>query len=148
VDVDRSAPAVASGSIEIEAPPEVVWDVLTNIEAWPSWNPEVRTATVDGELRPYATFRWKAGPGTITSTIQELDPPNRITWRGSTVGIRAIHVYRLEAGPSGTSVVSEESWAGLPVRLLRGFLGRQLQKSTDAGLQHLKREAERRSSGP
>lgn len=146
MDVDRSAPAVASGSTEIGAPPEVVWDVLTNIEAWPSWNPEVRTAAVDGELGPGATFRWKAGPGTITSTIQELDPPNRITWRGSTVGIKAIHVYRLEASASGTSIVSEESWTGLPVRLLRGLLRRQLQKSTDAGLQRLKREAERRSS--
>lgn len=146
MDVDRSAPAVASGSIEIEVAPEVVWDVLTNIEAWPSWNPGVRTAALDGELTRGATFRWEAGPGTITSTIQELDPPNRITWRGSTVGIKAIHVYRLEASASGTSVVSEESWAGLPVRLLRGIFRKQLQKNTDAGLRHLKHEAERRSS--
>jgi hypothetical protein len=147
VDVDGSAPAVASGSIEIEAAPEVVWDVLTTIGDWPSWNPDVRTAALDGDLAPGTTFRWKAGPGTITSTIQELDPPHRITWTGRTVGIKAIHVYRLEAGATGTSVVSEESWAGLPVRLLRGFLRKQLQRSTDTGLQHLKREAERRSAG-
>lgn len=146
MDVDRSAPAAASGSIGIEAAPEVVWDVLTNIEAWPSWNPGVRTAVLDGQLVPGATFRWKAGPGTITSMIQELDPPNRITWRGSTVGIKALHVYRIEASTSGTSVVSEEWWAGLPVRLLRGLLRKQLQKSTDAWLRHLKREAECRSS--
>lgn len=148
MDVDRSAPAVASGSIEIEAAPEVVWDLLTTVEAWPSWNPDIRTAELDGDLAPGATFRWKAGPGTITSTIQELDPPHRITWKGRTFGIKAIHVHRLDPSTTGTRVVSEESWAGLPVRLLRGSLRKQLRKSTDAGLQHLKREAERRSAGP
>jgi hypothetical protein len=33
--VNESAPAVAVGEIEVDAEPEVVWDVMAGIEAWP-----------------------------------------------------------------------------------------------------------------
>jgi hypothetical protein len=38
----------------------------------------------------------ESGPGTITSTIREIDAPRRIAWTGKTFGINATHVYRLE----------------------------------------------------
>ena len=145
MDIDRSAPAVARAETEVSAPPESVWKLVAGIDGWPGWNPDVKSAALQGDLAPGSTFRWKTGPGTIVSTLREVDPPREIAWTGKTMGIAAVHVYRLEPREGGTHVVSEESWAGIPVRLLPGRLGKLLQDSLEAGLSHVKAAAERPS---
>jgi uncharacterized protein YndB with AHSA1/START domain len=146
MDINASAPAVARGEIEVAAAPEIVWRVLTDIANWPSWNPDVKSATLEGLLAAGTQFRWKAGPGTITSTLQNVEPPRRIDWTGSTFGIKAIHVHQLEQRGSTTLVRSAESWDGLVARLLRGAMTKRLQEALDSGLRHLKSEAERQAT--
>jgi hypothetical protein len=148
VEIDSTAPAVARGEIDIAAGPEVVWSVLADIDGWPRWNASIASAKLEGELAPGSTFRWKAGPGTITSTLGHVDPPRELGWAGKTFGIKAVHVYRLEQRGDSTHVTSEESWDGLPVRLLRGRMQKTLQKALDEGLPRLKAVAERRAGGP
>ncbi len=143
MEINPRAPAVARGEIEVAASVETVWRVLTEIAGWPTWNPDVTSATLDGSLAPGTKFSWKAGPGTITSTLQSVEPPHRIAWTGATFGIKAIHVHQLEEQIGRTLVRSEESWDGLFVRLLRGSMTKTLQKAIDSGLRHLKIEAER-----
>ena len=146
MDVNRDAPVVASDEIEIAASPGAVWSVLTDLESWPRWNPDVRSMSVQGDVAPGSVFRWKAGPGTITSTIQEIEPPRRIAWPGTTFGIKAKHVYRLEPRGEATVVHTEESYEGLVARLVRGSLQKTLEKALADGLRHLKAETERRSA--
>jgi hypothetical protein len=146
VEIDASAPAVGRGEIDVAASPEIVWDVLTSIAGWPSWNPDVRSAALEGPLTKGTRFRWKAGPGTITSTLEAVEPPHLIAWTGTTLGVSAVHVHRLEARGGATRVRSEESWDGLLVRLLRGRMTKTLQEAIESGLRHLKTEAERRSA--
>ena len=144
--VNESAPAVASAEVEVAADPEIVWEVLTSINDWPRWNPGVSSASLEEGLSEGSRFRWKAGPGTITSTLQRIDRPRLIAWTGRTFGIKAIHVHRLERRGEGTVVSSEESWEGLPVRIFRGRMQKTLEKSIEPGLGRLKAEAERRVS--
>jgi uncharacterized protein YndB with AHSA1/START domain len=132
--------------VEIAAPPEVVWDVLTGFEQWPEWNPEVKSMSIDGPVAPGTEFRWKAGPGTIVSTLEQVDPPGYIRWRGRTMSIKAIHEWRLEPSDGGTRVETDESFSGLLARLMRGSLQKTLDRSLESGLEHLKRESERRPS--
>jgi hypothetical protein len=143
VDIDHNAPAVARAETVVEAPPDAVWRLIADIDSWPAWNPDVRSARLEGELAPGSTFRWKAGPGTIVSTLQSVAPEREIGWSGRTMGIEALHVYRLEQVGDGTRVVSEESWAGLPVRLLRARMRRTLERSLRTGLGHLETAARR-----
>ena len=75
MDVKRDDPVLAAGEIEIASEPEAVWDVLTDFAAWPSWNPDVKSMAFEGGLAEGAEFRWKAGPGTITSTIRRVERP-------------------------------------------------------------------------
>ncbi len=145
MEINTAAPAVARGEIEVAASPAVVWRVLTEIANWPSWNPDVKSARLEGPLAPGTRFRWKAGPGTIASTLQGIEPPHRIAWTGTMFGINAIHVYELEQEDGTTTVRSAESWDGLLVRLLGRSMTKSLQKATDSGLRHLKIEAERRA---
>ena len=146
MEVNQEAPAVARSEAEIAADPDTVWEVLTRFEDWPSWNPDVSSVTLHGELAEGAVFRWKAGRATITSTLRRIDRPRLLAWTGKTTGIDAVHVWRLEPSDAGTRVRTEESWEGLLVRLLRGPMRKSLQRAVDDGLGHLKTEAERRAA--
>jgi hypothetical protein len=141
------APVRGRREIDIAARVEVAWEVLTDFAAWPQWNPDVKSMSWNGPLAPGAMFRWKAGPGTIVSTIEEVDRPRYIRWRGRTLSIRAIHEWRFEERDGGTHVETSESFSGVLARLLRGSLQKQLDRALEEGLQHLKHEAERRAAG-
>jgi uncharacterized membrane protein len=147
VAANGDAPVKSSAEIEIDAPLQVVWDVLTRFENWPNWNPDVKSMSFAGPLAPGSEFRWKAGPGTIVSTLDRIEPPRHVGWHGRTLTINAYHQWWLEARDGGTHVRTEEALSfGLVVRLLRGMLQKTFDKALADGLEHLKREAERRSA--
>jgi uncharacterized protein YndB with AHSA1/START domain len=143
--INERAPVVGRSEIEIATAPEAVWEVLTSFERWPSWLRDVKSMSVEGQVAAGTVFRWKAGPGTITSTIQRVERPRLIAWTGRTLGIKAIHFWHFEVRDGATFVRTEESYEGLTARLLRGSLQKTLDRALDDGLQDLKAEVERRS---
>jgi len=150
MQADANAPVFATGEVEMAADPETVWAVMADIGRWPDWNADISAATLHGPVRPGTSFSWKSGPGTIRSTFQVVERPTELSWTGKTMGIPAIHVYRLRASdqrPGHTVVQTEESWGGLLARLLRRPFTRTLQTAIDTGLARLKAEAERRTTG-
>jgi uncharacterized protein YndB with AHSA1/START domain len=147
IAVNEQAPAVGASEIEIAATPEAVWDVLTAIDRWPSWNPHVKSMSIQGGVTEGSQFRWKAGPGTITSIIRRVEPPRLIAWTGKTFGIKAIHVYTLEPRDGKTFVRTVESYDGLVARLFRGSLQKTLDTALADGLRYLKTEVEGRTTG-
>jgi uncharacterized protein YndB with AHSA1/START domain len=76
MEINRNAPATAEGELQIDADPPTVFSVISAIDQWPSWNPDVKAVTL----------RWKSGPSTLTSTLQVIDPPHEIAWTGTTSG--------------------------------------------------------------
>jgi hypothetical protein len=80
--------------------------------------------------------------------VEHLDRPRLIAWSGQTLGIRALHIWRLEGQNGKTLVRTEESYEGLVARVLR----RPLQKTLDAaladGARYLKAEAEKTAPIP
>jgi hypothetical protein len=141
-DIRRDAPAIASGEVVIEAAPEEVWEVLTDFRGWPSWNPDIGRVEAGDCLERGTVFRWRAGPGWITSTLQLIDAPHRIAWTGRTSGIDAIHIFKLTDRAGSTVVKSEESWEGFIVRLFRRRLASTLKRSIESGLGFLKQRVE------
>jgi uncharacterized protein YndB with AHSA1/START domain len=146
MEINRNAPATAEGELRIDADPETVFEVISGIDRWPSWNPDVKSVRVEGPVQPGTVFRWKAGPSTLTSTLRVVDPPREIAWTGTTMGIKAVHVFRFQASDGGTVARSEESWDGLIARLLKCYSRRTLDKGIRGVLAHLKAEAERRAA--
>lgn len=143
MNIDADAPVRAEGATEVDASPQTVWDIMVAVEQWPSWNPDVKWARLNGAAEPGAEFTWKAGPGTIHSTFTDVDAPRLLAWTGTTLGIRAVHIWRLEGSASGTKVSTEESWSGLLPRILSSMMSRALQRAIDTGLESLKVAAER-----
>lgn len=127
MNANRQAPVFGASEIEIAAAPDAVWDVLTDFERWPTWNPDVKAMSVDGEVAPGTEFKWRSGPASITSTIRRVERPRVIAWTGKTFGMSAIHVYRLDSRDGETLVHTEESLEGWLARLLRGQMKKTLQ---------------------
>jgi len=146
--IDEGAPVASAREIEVPAGADVVWDVLTDFEQWPSWNPEIKTMSIDGPVAEGTEFRWKAGPGTITSRIERVEPPRLIAWTGRTLGIQAIHFWWLEPRDATTFVRTAESYGGLVARLFRRQLQKVLDNALESGLGSLKEEVQRRTAGP
>ena len=141
--IDPTAPVRASGEIEIDASAEQVWETISDIARWPEWNPDVTAASIEGPLAPGTQFRWKAGPGTIRSTLVEVDSPKVIAWTGKTLGIHAVHVWRIVENGGRVKLRTEESWSGLPVRLLPSAMQKNLAKAIEAGLEATKAASDR-----
>jgi hypothetical protein len=141
----RDAPVFGTSEITIDAPASVVWEVMSRIDEWPRWNKDITEASLEGELKPGSVFRWKSGPGRIVSTLQTVDPPKQISWSGKTMGVTAIHVWRLQPRDGRTIVTTEESWEGITARLLHKWSQKTVDRAMRAGLVYLKAEAERRA---
>lgn len=145
--VDQRAPVVESGQVEIAAGIGAVWQVLSAIERWPEWYPGVHDVLLRGALAEGTRFTWKVGRVAIASTLLEVEPPRFIAWRGTMLGIRGVHVWRLDRATCGTMVTTEESWDGLIPRLLRGRSRRTLGQATQSALRELKSHLEKAQPG-
>jgi hypothetical protein len=144
--INKSAPVTATATIPIVADPELIWDLLADINRWPQWNTDIKSASLPGPVAPDEVFRWRAGPAKLVSTIQTAERPVEIGWTGRTMGMNAVHVWRLEHHGETTIVHTQESWEGLPARLLPRTMRKSLQKTLDAWLGALKNTAEARGT--
>jgi hypothetical protein len=142
ISADSAAPVFATSEVRIAAPIEIVWGLMSRIDEWPTWNPDVKEASLQGELAPGTTFRWKAGPGTIISTLQRVERPRAIAWTGRSLGVRAIHEWNLRSEGDATVVTTRESWDGVVARLFRRSSQKALEKALQDGPNHLKTTAE------
>lgn len=146
IKVNENAPVIARGEIEIIADPDTIWEVLADIKNWPQWNPDIKSASLEGEVTEGSKFRWKARSISITSVFQEVDRPRLLGWTGKTMGIKAVHIWKLESKNDATITSTEESWEGPLTRVMGSRIQDMLQESIDAGLRCLKHEAERISN--
>jgi len=145
IKIDDNAPVIARGEIEIQADPDTIWDVLIDINNWPRWNPDIKSASLEGAVAEGSKFRWKARSISITSIFQEVDKPRLLGWTGKTMGIKAVHIWKLEPKEDTTIARTEESWEGPLTHVMKGSAQDMLQKSIDSGLQYLKQEIEKTS---
>lgn len=142
MNIDTNAPLHARKEIVIHAPVERVWQIQAEIENWPSWQPDILTVKLDGDLKPGATFRWKAQGLNISSHFHTVEPGRRIGWTGVAPGMYAIHNWTFEPHGETTLAITEESLSGWLTRLMKLFNPRFLDQSLQATLQRLKNKAE------
>ena len=139
--IDDRAPVVAAAEADVDAPPAEVWRLLSDVAAWPSWNTDIKSVTLDPAVAVDAAFHWKNGGSSIRSRFAVVAPERELTWTGVSVGIRAVHRNTLEQLPGGSvRLRSEESMAAPLVGVL--YPSRALQRSLQKWVDLLKRTAE------
>lgn len=111
--IDEQAPVTAVGSVDIAAPPQRVWQILTAAADWPTVVPAITDVRLPGGVAVNAPFTWRNGRARISSRFAVVDPARELTWTGVSSGAKAVHRHVLHplAGQA-TRLDSEESMAG------------------------------------
>jgi len=142
MEINKSAPVVATHELLINAPAQRVWSLVAEIDRWPSWNPAVKSAKLHGAFNVGTIFTWKSGGISIVSMLQEIDPTSKLVWTGKAMGTRVIHVWDFQKTPAGVLIRTSESFEGWMVSLMRKTMQKTLDESLVAWLNALKRRAE------
>ena len=131
--------------VSVDAPAEVVWAVLCDVERWPTWNESVRSLTLldAGPLRIGSRARISQPRlPTTTWTVDTLEPGRSFSWTVRSPGMRGVGDHRLQPEGSGCLVTVEirqtGPLAGLAAVLFGGVTRRYLRMEA----QGLKAKAE------
>lgn len=114
-----STPLPISASVEVEASPNQVWEVVSDVTRMPEWSPELRRLYVVGSTR--------AGVGTrlvginrrglavwpTTSKVVRYEPQRAVAWRTRESG--ATWTYELTPAGTGTRLSARRELVGFTV---------------------------------
>ena len=149
-----------STHIDIRATPDRVWEVLTDLAAYPAWNPFIVRA--EGVVAPgrRLTLRMQPVGGramTMRPRLVEVTSNRHLRWRG-TLGVPGLmdaeHALLLQPHSGGTRLIHRETFRGLLVPFVAASLDRSTLPAFVAMNQALKAQAERlpgtleRTAGP
>jgi uncharacterized membrane protein len=139
---DAGAPVRAHHEIDITAPLSTVWQLHTDVNAWPTWQTEITAAHLDGPFQPGASFEWTSYGFTVVSPIYAVAEGSRVLWGGASGGITGVHEWLFTEIPTGVHVTTEESFAGGTVEADIAGMQSALDTSLSAWLGYLKAAAE------
>lgn len=139
--------------IEIDAPAETVWSILTDLEKYSDWNPFIIEAQGDTTVGSKLINRLQPPGGnamTIKPIVTASEPGQTFEWLGL-AGVRGLfdgrHRFDLEATRSGgTRLVHSEKFNGILVRPMRRMLDNQTKAGFEAMNAALKARAEAKST--
>ncbi|MEP0985264.1 SRPBCC family protein [Ekhidna sp.] len=115
--INENASIRDSHSTIINADLEKVWDILIKIEDWPSWNPDIKKVTLEGEVAEGTIFKWTQGRTHGVSQIQALTKPSTLSWTSKAKMVKRIYVWNLEADEGQTIATLSASFQGTMVIL-------------------------------
>jgi hypothetical protein len=117
--------------IDIEASAARVWEVLTDLEAYPEWNPMIRSAS--GEMVPGSRLQLHFEPEgqkgrDFRPRLLVVEPERELRWLGNpgfSGFFESEHYFLLEDSPGGKTrlVHGMDAW-GLLVPLMGGWAER------------------------
>lgn len=97
-----------STTVDIAAPPDRVWEVLTDVEHWSDWTASVRWVRrlEDGPLRTGSAAKISQPKvPTVDWVVTEFDPGRMFTWVSAGPGALTTARHSVEALPGGGSRV-------------------------------------------
>lgn len=100
----------ATASAELDAAPEQVWDLITDIEAFPEWRPDVeRVARLD-DRDGLPVWRETMSTGHVTFRAEEWSPPHRLVARiaDEDLPFGGTWTYEIEPVGAGTRLTITE----------------------------------------
>jgi hypothetical protein len=120
--------------IDIDASPERVWQVLTDLPAYPEWNPFITRAEgtlAVGHRLSLTVPRGNALLGvTLRGTVLEVTPCRRLRWSGrqDRLGIPGLfdaeHILTITPRDQGVRLWQQSWFRGLLVPVMTRFLNR------------------------
>ena len=133
-------------TIDIDAPPELVWEVLMDVERWPEWTPSVTTVALlqPGMFRTGSSVRMKQPrlPEAVWR-VSSLTFQEAFTWTSRSQGVNTVarHVISAREG-GGTRATSHLQQTGPLGWFARLFFSRLTRSYLEQESQGLKKRCE------
>jgi carbon monoxide dehydrogenase subunit G len=127
--------------VEVRASAEATWQVLADVESWPTWTPTFQQVELQGPLQEGTKVRIKQpGRGAVTYEIQELEPGRRFQWgsRGAGNAQRADHVVEPTASDSCAVTLTFEM-TGVLGGLVGTLVGGKIRGMVDTEAESLRK---------
>jgi uncharacterized protein YndB with AHSA1/START domain len=141
----RNCPVHVRNELDMAAAPKRVWAWLIRATLWPTWyvnSANVKILEGTGlDVQKGTRFRWKTFGVTITSTVLEYVPRERIAWDAQAFGIDAYRAWVLQPFARGCHVVTEETQRGWLARLGKLFMPNRMHKFHQLWLEGLATKA-------
>jgi len=124
--------------VEIDASPEVVWDVLTDLDAYETWNPFIveGSGIVDEGESLHLRMSPPGGKAMrFRPTVTAADHATRFEWLGH-LAVPGLfdgrHRFELRAEHGGTTLVHSEEFTGVLVPMLMKLLDEKTRSGFEA----------------
>ena len=102
-------------SIEIAAPAEHIWSIMSDVERWSEWTPSVkRINLLGGKPLAIGSRAWVFQPKLPPALwrVIELEERRGFTWVASGPGFRAYGRHYIEVTPGGSKVTLSVQYDG------------------------------------
>ncbi|WP_077090931.1 SRPBCC family protein [Mycobacterium rhizamassiliense] len=133
-------------SIEIAAPPQLVWDVFSDVERWPEWTASVTSLTgLDGPaLAVGRRFAIKQpGMQKLVWQVTEIEPGSTWTWVQRSPGVRVTARHFVTAQPGGRTLVRQQlDQSGFLGALVGRLMAKKTRRFLELEAQGLKARSE------
>ena len=116
----------ATMSAGLEAPPERVWALITGIERFPDWRPDVESVTRLEDRDGLPVWRESLGTGRLTFRAEAWEPPRRLVARiaDPDLPFGGTWTYEIEPATGGSRLtITEDGEVRSPVfRFMSRFI--------------------------
>lgn len=139
-------------TINVSAPISQVWDILTDLENWPSWNPIVNKTSGSISMGSHVSVTMRGANGkdaqSYAPVITKLEAPNYLRWRAKMMAeflFTNDKVLELSSDGGNTKIIHKELFSGWLVPLFWGKLSQGVTPLLDSMNEALKKKAEEES---
>jgi len=136
-------------SVQVDAPPQRVWEVMSDIERWPDWTPTVTSVrrTNSGPMRIGAKARvHQPRLPAANWVVTALTEGRGFDWESRAPGMRVLARHTIEASGEGARVTLSVQFSGLIGNVIGRATASLNRRYIALEADGLKRRAEARSA--
>ncbi|MEM6785138.1 MAG: SRPBCC family protein [Bacteroidota bacterium] len=147
--VDAPNAPIAAGSnrafahtLNTDAPASAIWAVWTDVTAWPDWDTELVSATLDGPFREGAQGRLTPVSGPSSRFVIEDVEPGQAYTLATRLPLGRLRVRRTLSEVDSVAFTHAVTFEGFGGWLLRGRLGPRFRRALPLAMARLRHIAE------
>jgi hypothetical protein len=135
--------------IQITAPPEKVWSLLTDFNNWKNWNPTINEISGDASVGSKLIITMRCEDGSkghkYSPVITTFKKPNFMRWEAKMISnflFSSDKIFELKETSSGTLLIHKEIFDGIIVTLFWGKMSPGILPMLKVMNEALKKKAE------
>jgi hypothetical protein len=138
---------VIEAQVMTRASRQVVHQIYSEVDRWHTWDPDTRSASINGAFVTGATGRLAPPKGmSIALSFTDVRPNEGFTCTGGIPGFQMKFEHELSTQPLGTLIVHRVTFSGWLAPIFGRMIGAQLRVGLPKTLDALKRLAESRAA--